>query len=1437
MATSDKKREVPLTLKVDTVGEDNVSRLAKEIRDLGKSGGDAAPQFEALAQQVEKIASQRDAVVTLEKLQQEITTLAAAEAQAAEKAAQFGAELKAQADITAVYRANQEKLSQALNENKAALAANKDALKALTIVKQEQGGLDAAQVQRIINLRTENLGLSKVIRELNSDYKVAAGLTAEVVADQKALQTAYDKSASSLDAIGAKLTSRTAAMDTASAATRALGVDTSSLEKAQALLNASLTDTVASANKAQQAVVDLAAARKVEAEAAAAEAAATAASEAAFIREADVFAANKKALLELSEQRAKAAAESVAAAEKEQLAANELAAAKAKMAEADRLTLIEMGALESQRKQGLASLQAERESLAESAKFAQNYAAEQTQASAKAELALKNLAEAAARAKQQLADAFTTTGATRGSAAILGDIEKINVALRTLATNASVTDKEFGAAFVSAQAKTLGLRKELQAIGPAATESTAALGFLKGQIAQIAALYGGLQLATAFVEANVQIQTLQRTLFNITGSTTDAALAIDQLREAANRNGLAVSGLSDSFIQFQASARSAGVSSAVISQTFDAVTDASGKMGLSTERAGLVLNGLSQIAGKGVVSMEELRGQIGDSLPGALKIAASSLGLTIAELTKLVESGKLASSDFLPAFAKAMTESFGAGGKQAEGLLQSFNRLKNAITLVAQSASDSAAFKALASSMDFLAKNIGGVVTGLEVLAGSFIAIKAIKIADEFLGFSAAMNVYNAAQGRTVVATQLNTVAITEQAAAKTVNTEATVVNAEAHAATAVAMRTEATATGLGTAATIANTEAKVLNTAASTASIGSIGAGAVAATSKVGGLVAGLVSLASPMNVFAVGATLAVTFGDKLGTLIGEMSDYGDTLRINEGLIDQQNAKTKALVAANELVGASMVQVQVKYQKVIDAAEKKVIVSEKLAKAVQIEAQTSEKLAQLSGNEAAARDTAVFAIQRQVVASQAVVTNMTTELAAMEAQRAAIVKLAGGYDQLDATKKKMIDDDDKAIEKLKAEVEQRTATTDSLKLELTQRLLAVTTYGDQSKAVEQLYNSYLTAKDTLKAVNEQYNQGNISLEKLTEATKAAAVAENQYRDAIKDQYEQMNLSIAAQKTAQQQRSIGLEISAEESRATEIRLRQSGQEYAANQEAIKQKDLSITQRGQEATVLKTVATQQLVNALNEKAELERLGPLTDAKKVELQARIDAAKAAGAEADLAKARVETMKAEADQLKINSGLLDAQAGSFGALGDAASAAAQKLDVFSAAGIKARNASDLSVLGKTGSLGKNSDGSAFGQTGQLNIPSGFHFDQQAFNRARAMNPLDTLNMQNFVVADSPSMTPGKPNPTQGGKPLVTPSSVSTGSDINTYAGASSITTPGAAATSGGSSAGSSVGGKVTLQLNVGSGGYAEFQGTQTAANTLAALIGQAKNQAGVS
>lgn len=114
---------------------------------------------------------------------------------------------------------------------------------------------------------------------------------------------------------------------------------------------------------------------------------------------------------------------------------------------------------------------------------------------------------------------------------------------------------------------------------------------------------------------------------------------------------------------------------------FEAVGIAASVMNLSAEQSEGAFLALSQMASKGKVSAEELRGQLGERIPGALGIAARAMGMTQAQFNEMLDSGKIMAEDFLPKFSKELKNTFEGGLPAAMNSMQSaINRQENALT-------------------------------------------------------------------------------------------------------------------------------------------------------------------------------------------------------------------------------------------------------------------------------------------------------------------------------------------------------------------------------------------------------------------------------------------------------------------------------------------------------------------------------------------------------------------------------------------------------------------------------------------------------------------------------------------------------------------------------------------------------------------------------------
>lgn len=110
---------------------------------------------------------------------------------------------------------------------------------------------------------------------------------------------------------------------------------------------------------------------------------------------------------------------------------------------------------------------------------------------------------------------------------------------------------------------------------------------------------------------------------------------------------------------------------------FEGVSTGIAAMKLSADESKGAMLALGQMASKGTVSAEELRGQLGERIPGAFGIAAKAMRVTEAELGKMLQKGEIAAKDFLPRFATEMQKTFGAdalaAAKGPQAIQERFN--------------------------------------------------------------------------------------------------------------------------------------------------------------------------------------------------------------------------------------------------------------------------------------------------------------------------------------------------------------------------------------------------------------------------------------------------------------------------------------------------------------------------------------------------------------------------------------------------------------------------------------------------------------------------------------------------------------------------------------------------------------------------------------------
>ncbi len=111
---------------------------------------------------------------------------------------------------------------------------------------------------------------------------------------------------------------------------------------------------------------------------------------------------------------------------------------------------------------------------------------------------------------------------------------------------------------------------------------------------------------------------------------------------------------------------------------FQSVTSTMGRLKKPSEDVQRALLAIGQMMSKGTVASEELRGQLGEVLPGSFNIAAKAMGVTTTKLSDMLKAGDVVASDFLPKFAAELEKTFNPNNeRRVEGLAANLARLRN----------------------------------------------------------------------------------------------------------------------------------------------------------------------------------------------------------------------------------------------------------------------------------------------------------------------------------------------------------------------------------------------------------------------------------------------------------------------------------------------------------------------------------------------------------------------------------------------------------------------------------------------------------------------------------------------------------------------------------------------------------------------------------------
>lgn len=166
-----------------------------------------------------------------------------------------------------------------------------------------------------------------------------------------------------------------------------------------------------------------------------------------------------------------------------------------------------------------------------------------------------------------------------------------------------------------------------------------------------------LKLSEAIVTTERQLSNISSTLQAVYGNTTIANLQMSYLTDLSQRTGVAFGTLARQFSQVQAAAKGTSLEGERINKVFEAIAFAGTKLGLNNEELEGSFRAIQQMVSKGTIQMEELKGQLGDRLPGAVQIMAQALGVSTMKLNDMIKKGEVGALS-LTKFADTLLKRF-----------------------------------------------------------------------------------------------------------------------------------------------------------------------------------------------------------------------------------------------------------------------------------------------------------------------------------------------------------------------------------------------------------------------------------------------------------------------------------------------------------------------------------------------------------------------------------------------------------------------------------------------------------------------------------------------------------------------------------------------------------------------------------------------------------
>jgi len=184
-----------------------------------------------------------------------------------------------------------------------------------------------------------------------------------------------------------------------------------------------------------------------------------------------------------------------------------------------------------------------------------------------------------------------------------------------------------------------------------------------------------VKAASAAAKYSAQIQKLEIALKGVTKTQTEFKKAQEVISSTSKRLNVPLGAATKQFTTLSASVIGAGGNVDDAEKVFKGVSEAIKATGGDAEDVQSAIRAMSQIFGKGKVSAEELQGQLGERLPGAVVKFANATGRSLPELQKDLRDGTVGLNDVMKFVVKLSEDHASAAEEMANSSVDAGQRM------------------------------------------------------------------------------------------------------------------------------------------------------------------------------------------------------------------------------------------------------------------------------------------------------------------------------------------------------------------------------------------------------------------------------------------------------------------------------------------------------------------------------------------------------------------------------------------------------------------------------------------------------------------------------------------------------------------------------------------------------------------------------------------